>query len=122
LATAALPVVTLASGARLVVEPTAAATAIDIDSASAAGGSGAPLAVNLEAATEVARQLRLRDLGGIVVVDFLRLPAPRLRDQIVNALRKAVASDRRRVEVLGWTRAGLCELTRMRGRLPATLD
>jgi hypothetical protein len=92
---------------------------IDVDLAeqiSAGDWERAALAANLEAAEEIARQIRLRDIGGIVVVDFLRLSRPEHRRRVVEALRRASSGDPQQVDVLGMTPAGLVELTRRRGR------
>ncbi|MBL8807900.1 MAG: ribonuclease E/G [Rhodospirillales bacterium] len=103
----------LPGGAWLSIEPTAALVAVDVN----LGASTAdPVTVDVAAAREVARQLRLRDLGGLVVVDFLRLSKPGERARLVEALKRATASDRRRVDVLGYTAGGTIELTRARSR------
>ncbi|MCK6452423.1 MAG: ribonuclease E/G [Alphaproteobacteria bacterium] len=111
--------VRLKRGGELVVDELEAMAVIDVDMAGQQSGGAeadAALAVNLEAADEIARQLRLRDIGGIVVVDFLRLAAPPRRKRVVEALRRATAGDPQQVDVLGMTPAGLVELTRRRGR------
>ena len=81
LAAALEPVVALAGGGSLIIEPTAALTAIDVD-----GGGRRPLEVDLEAAVEVARQLRLRQLGGTIVVDFVDLAGKRDRARLFSAV------------------------------------
>ncbi len=109
----------LRRGGELVIDELEAMTVIDVDMAGQQGTGAqadAALAVNLEAADEIARQLRLRDIGGIVVIDFLRLAAPPQRKRVVEALRRATAGDPQQVDVLGMTPAGLVELTRRRGR------
>ena len=116
LASAQLSELQLPSGGRLFIETTAAVTAIDVDSASAANGADAALRTNLEAAAEVGRQIRLRDLGGVIVVDFLKTPARTTRGRVENALKKALAADPVPVQMLGWTRAGLFEIIRTRTR------
>jgi ribonuclease G len=110
----------LPSGAALHFAETRAMTVIDVDSGEARlEGVGAKaersfLRVNLEAAQEIARQIRLRNLGGIIVVDFIDLRSRELRQQIVDALRAAVAGDPQPVWVGGMSRLGLVELTRQR--------
>jgi Rne/Rng family ribonuclease len=105
------PVVPLPSGGRIAVEATAALVAVDVDSGT---GNPDPLATNCEAAAEVARQLRLRELGGTVLIDFIRMPAKGGRDKVERRLAEAVAIDRMAVQLLGWTRGGLFELVRAR--------
>jgi len=113
--------VVLPSGAMLHFAATRAMTVIDVDSGKAAlEGVGAKaersfLKINLEAATEVAGQIRLRNLGGIVVIDFIDLRARELRQQLVDRLRTAVAGDPQPVWVGAMSRLGLLELTRQRG-------
>ncbi|MEI6559884.1 MAG: ribonuclease E/G [Rhodospirillaceae bacterium] len=104
------PEVTLAGGAGLVIERTEALVAIDVNG----GERGNPLAVNLEAAAEIARQLRLRNLGGIVVVDFLSMPKRADGERLLAALAVAVRGDPVQTEVYGLSRLGLVELTRAR--------
>lgn len=117
------PVLRLPSGGRLAIEQTAAVTAIDVDTADATAlGAEAPLRTDLEAATEIGRQVRLRDLGGVIVIDFVRLTARGQRGQVEAALRRAVAVDRVAVQLLGWTAAGLFEMIRPRGRAVAAFD
>lgn len=104
--------VPLPSGGVIAIEATAALVAVDVDSGTA-GVDGA-LTANLEAADEVARQLRLRELGGTVVVDFIRMTAKGSREKVERRLAEAVAIDRLPVQLLGWTRGGLYELVRGR--------
>jgi len=111
--------VRLPGGAALILDELEALTVIDVDLAaqeSAGDWERAALAANLEAAQEIARQMRLRDLGGIAVVDFLRLGSAEHRRRVVEALRRASSGDPQQVDVLGMTPAGLVELTRRRGR------
>jgi len=117
------PVIRLPSGGRLAVERTAAVTAIDVDTAEATGlGADASLRVDLEAAAEIARQLRLRDVGGVIVVDFVRLKDRAQRVRVEAVLRRATALDRITVQLLGWTAAGLFEMIRPRGRAVGALE
>jgi Rne/Rng family ribonuclease len=112
--------IALPSGALLHVDPARAMTVIDVDSGQAQlEGVGAKaerslLQVNLAAAEEIARQIRLRNIGGIIVVDFIDLRSGVLRKRVVDALRAAVAGDRHPVWVGAMSRLGLVELTRQR--------
>lgn len=108
--------VALPSGGRLVIEETRALTAIDVDSGAARAGNPARLALetNLEAAAEAARQLRLRNVGGLGVVDFVHSRRRPDRARVVAALRAAVARDRAEVQVLDMSPLGLVEFTRAR--------
>lgn len=105
--------VELRSGAWLSIEPTAALVAIDVNSGSAKIDA---LGIDLEAAREIARQLRLRDLSGLIAVDALRVVKPGERARLLDAFKHATRDDRRRVDVLGFTAGGLIELTRARAR------
>jgi ribonuclease G len=113
------PRLALAGGGALTIEITAAATMIDVDSASAAGGQpeSAALAVNLAAARAVARQIRLRNLAGPIVVDFVGMRRRGDRERVRAALAAALAGDDDS-EVLGWTRLGHLELVRKRRHAP----
>lgn len=104
------PVVPLGDGASLVIEETAALVAIDVNS----GPRAAPYGVNLAAIGEIARQLRLRNLAGQIFIDFLPVKGRERREQLVAALRAAIAADPCEVHVLGLTRLGLAEMTRRR--------
>jgi Rne/Rng family ribonuclease len=112
--------VALPSGALLHIDPARAMTVIDVDSGQAQlEGVGAKaerslLQVNLAAVQEIARQIRLRNIGGIVVVDCINLRSGELRKRVVDALRAAVAGDRHPVWVGAMSRLGLVELTRQR--------
>lgn len=110
--------VKLPCGGAIVFGETEALTAIDVDAGAAARGRSdfdeMALKVNLEAAEEIARQLRLRGIGGIVVIDFLHMDSAAFRSQAVNALRKALADDPAPVKVLGMSALGLVEMTRKR--------
>jgi ribonuclease G len=116
-------VIRLPSGGRLAIEQTAAVAAIDVDTAEGTGlGADAALRVDLEAAAEIGRQLRLRDIGGLIVVDFVRLKDRGQRARVEAVLRRAVAFDRIAVQLLGWTAAGLFEMIRPRGRAVGALE
>ncbi len=109
LAAALEPVVPLAGGGSLIIEPTAALTAIDVD-----GGGRRALEVDLEAAGEVARQLRLRQLGGTIVVDFVDLAGKRDRARLFSAVRAALAADPVSVRAFPMSALGLIEISRQR--------
>ena len=111
------PQVPLLGGAGLVIERTEALIAIDVNG----GERGNPLAVNLEAAGEIARQLRLRNLGGIIVVDFLSMTKRGEGERLLAALTAAVRDDPVQTEVYGISRLGLIEMTRAR-RGPALTE
>jgi ribonuclease G len=104
------PRVPLPGGASLVIEPTEALTVIDVN----AGPEANALSVNLAAAGEIGRQLRLRHLGGIVVIDFISMTRPRDRDRIVEALKVAVADDPAQTYIVPMSALGLVEMTRER--------
>jgi ribonuclease E len=111
--------VRLPSGGSIVIDPTEALISIDINSARATRGSDieeTALQTNLEAADEVARQLRLRDMGGLVVIDFIDMLAARNQRAVENRMRDALAIDRARVQVGKISRFGLLEMSRQRLR------
>ena len=111
--------VSLPSGGSLVIDHTEALVSIDINSARATKGGdieATALNTNLEAAEEIARQLRLRDLGGLVVIDFIDMGPQRNQREVENRLREAVRQDRARVQMGKITRFGLLEMSRQRLR------
>jgi ribonuclease E len=111
--------VRLPSGGSIVIDPTEALISIDINSARATRGSDieeTALNTNLEAADEVARQLRLRDMGGLVVIDFIDMLASRNQRAVENRMRDALSVDRARVQVGRISRFGLLEMSRQRLR------
>lgn len=111
--------VRLPSGGSIVIDPTEALTSIDINSARATKGSDieeTAFNTNLEAADEVARQLRLRDLGGLVVIDFIDMTPIRHQREVENRLKDAVKHDRARVQLGRISRFGLMEMSRQRLR------
>ena len=109
LAAALEPVVPLAGGGRIIIQRTAALTAIDVD-----GGVRQPLEADLAAAAEIARQLRLRQIGGTVVVDFVDLAAKADRARLLQSLRAALAGDPAPAEVLPMSPLGLVGISRRR--------
>jgi ribonuclease E len=111
--------VVLPSGGVIVIDNTEALTAIDINSSRATKGGDieeTALNTNLEAADEIARQLRLRDLGGLVVIDFIDMMASKHQREVENRLKEAVKSDRARIQIGRISRFGLLELSRQRLR------
>ncbi len=111
--------VPLPSGGAIVIDPSEALTAIDINSARATKGGDieeTALNTNLEAADEIARQLRLRDLGGLFVIDFIDMMASRNQRAVENRLRDAVKMDRARIQLGRISRFGLLEMSRQRLR------
>ncbi len=111
--------VRLPSGGALVIDHTEALTSIDINSARATKGADieeTALNTNLEAADEIARQLRLRDLGGLFVIDFIDMTPAKHQREVENRLREALKQDRARVQVARISRFGLLEMSRQRLR------
>lgn len=111
--------VRLPSGGSIVIDPTEALISIDINSAKATRGSDiedTAVQTNLEAADEIARQLRLRDMGGLVVIDFIDMLAARNQRAVENRVRDALTVDRARVQVGRISRFGLLEMSRQRLR------
>lgn len=109
--------VNLSSGAYLIIEHTEALHVIDVNSGTRSGEKGQEqnaLTTNLEAADEIARQLRLRDLGGIIIIDFIDMKLPDNKKQILQALEKAMSSDRARHTILPISKFGLMQITRQR--------
>jgi ribonuclease E len=112
--------VLLPSGGSLVIDRTEALVSIDINSAKATSGSdieATALNTNLEAADEIARQLRLRDLGGLVVIDFIDMGSGKNQRDVENRLKEALKADRARIQVGRISRFGLLEMSRQRLRL-----
>jgi ribonuclease E len=111
--------VTLPSGGAVVIDHTEALVSIDVNSGRATKGSDieeTALRTNLEAADEVARQLRLRDLGGLIVIDFIDMESTKNQREVENRLRDALHYDRARVQTGKISRFGLLELSRQRLR------
>lgn len=111
--------VPLPSGGAIVIDHTEALVAVDVNSARATRGSDieeTALKTNLEAAEEVARQMRLRDLGGLIVIDFIDMEDPKNQREIEQCLRDAIRPDRARVQIGRISRFGLMELSRQRLR------
>ncbi|MFL2713011.1 MAG: ribonuclease E/G [Gammaproteobacteria bacterium] len=111
--------ISLNSGGSIVIDPTEAMTAIDVNSARSTKGKDieeTAFKTNLEAAVEIARQLKLRDVGGLVVIDFIDMLKEENQTKVESAFRKAVYSDRARVQISNISRFGLLEISRQRLR------
>jgi ribonuclease G len=109
----------LKSGGYIVIDHTEALVAIDVNTGKYVGKRDfeeTVLKINLEAATEVIRQIRLRDLGGIIIIDFIDMERAEHRDQVFKALMNALADDKARTNVLEISELGLVEMTRKRVR------
>jgi ribonuclease G len=109
----------LASGGYLVIDQTEALTVIDVNTGKYTGTTNLEetvLTTNVEAAEEIARQLRLRDIGGIIVIDFIDMELEANRRRIIEALESAVQKDRTKAHIVGWTKLGLLEMTRKKVR------
>ena len=109
--------VRLPSGGSIVFDPTEALTAVDINSSRATGGKHideTALETNLEAAAEIARQLRIRDIGGLIVIDFIDMANRKHAQQVEAVLRDAVKEDKARVQLARISRFGLLEMSRQR--------
>ncbi len=104
------PEIGLSGGASIIIEETEAMIVADVN----AGESGNALSVNLQAVREIARQIRLRNMSGIIVIDALKTAFRPDNAKVLNALKKAVAEDPAGVNVFGLTKLGLIELTRQR--------
>jgi len=115
--------VSFKSGAYLIIEHTEALHVIDVNSGNrsklAAGQEGNALEVNLAAADEIARQLRLRDMGGIIVVEFIDLHENENKQKLYERMREAMSNDRAKHNILPLSKFGLMQMTRQRVR-PAT--
>ena len=111
--------VQLPSGGTLVFDHTEALTVIDVNSGKYTGHSTVQdtiFHVNKEAAVEIARQLRLRDIGGIIIIDFIDMALPSQREEILNLLERETRMDRTKTHILGMTALNLVEITRKKSR------
>jgi len=109
----------LKSGGYVVIEKTEALTSIDVNTGRYVGGYNLEetiLKTNLEAVKEIAYQIRLRDVGGLIVIDFIDMEREGNRQRVVEALKEALAADRSKTNVLGMSALGLVEMTRKRIR------
>ncbi|KXG77048.1 Rne/Rng family ribonuclease [Thermotalea metallivorans] len=109
----------LRSGGYIVIDQTEALTAIDVNTGKYVGSTDLEdtvLKTNIEAAKEIAKQLRLRDIGGIIIVDFIDMGNKEAEKEVLNILEKAIAKDRTKTNILGITQLGLLEMTRKKVR------
>ncbi len=107
----------LKSGGSLVIDETEALTVVDVNSSKSTGGSSLAetiLRTNLDAAEEIARQLRLRDIGGIIVIDFIDMNNPKDKQSVLKALENVLKRDRARTKISNISPLGLVEMTRKR--------
>jgi len=117
--------VRLASGGYIVIDPTEALTVIDVNTGKFIGSTDLEETVfqtNMEAADQIARLLRLRDIGGIIIVDFIDMQTEKHRQQIVDRLEQGMKKDRTKNAVVGWTKLGLLEITRKKVRESVALQ
>lgn len=115
----------LPSGGKIVFDSTEALVAIDVNSAQSTKESGieeTARKTNIEAATEIARQLKLRDLGGLIIVDFIDMDSKPARDQVEQHFRRELKRDRARIRVVGISELGLLQLSRQRIRQSVDLS
>ncbi|TAL89893.1 MAG: ribonuclease G [Candidimonas sp.] len=111
--------VDLKSGGYIIIDQTEALTTVDVNTGGFVGGRNfgdTIFKTNLEAALAIARQLRLRNLGGIIIIDFIDMEDPEHRNAVLTELHKALAKDRTRMTVSGFSQLGLVEMTRKRTR------
>ena len=111
------PKINLPSGASIVIESTEALTVIDVNSGKFTGGRNLEdtiLKTNIEAAQEIARQVRLRDIGGIIVVDFIDMASEASREKVVKTMEDSLRRDRTRATIQSFSNLGLLEFTRKR--------
>ena len=111
------PKVNLPSGGSIVIESTEALTVIDVNSGKFTGGKNLEdtiVKTNIEAAAEIARQVRLRDIGGIIVVDFIDMSSESARNKVIRALEDGLRRDRTRATIQSFSNLGLLEFTRKR--------
>ncbi len=115
----------LKSGSYLIIDPTEAMTVIDVNTGKASNEKTMKkgfLAINIEAAEKIAEQMRLRNLSGIIIVDFINLDSEEERKQLLAAFREAVADDPIPVKIVDVTKLGLVEITRMKRHRPLFED
>lgn len=105
----------LESGGYLIIDQTEALTSIDVNTGKYTGGKNLAQTVlntNLEAAAEIARQLRLRDIGGIIIIDFIDMESPEHEQMVLESLEREVSKDKTKTHILGFTNLGMVEMTR----------
>ena len=110
-----VPYVILDQGATIVIQETAATTAIDCNRAA---DSRSNLAINIDCAKEIARQIRLRNMGGAFVLDFLRMGSKKEKDELVKVLEESCSHDPCTVQIHGWSNLGMMEVSRQRRTPP----
>ncbi|HKL93729.1 MAG TPA: Rne/Rng family ribonuclease [Clostridia bacterium] len=113
--------VKLKNGAYIVIDKTEALTVIDVNTGKFVGGKDLEDTVyktNLQAAAEIAKQLRLRNIGGIIIIDFIDMTNPVHKENVIEALKDALKQDKMKTTVVSMTSLGLVELTRKKTRLP----
>lgn len=111
--------ISLPGGGTIVVDQTEALTVIDVNTAKYIGGDNFEETVtrtNIQAAYEIARIIRLRDIGGIIIVDFIDMEEDEHRDEVIAAMEAGIRKDRTKSFVVGWTKLGLLEMTRKKAR------
>lgn len=111
--------ITLAGGATLIWDEAEALTVIDVNTAQYTGGASLEETVtrtNMLAAEEIGRLIRLRDTGGIIIIDFIDMQQEAHRRMVTDALERVLVKDRTKTHILGWTRLGLLEMTRKKAR------
>lgn len=111
--------ITLTGGATLIWDETEALTVIDVNTAQYTGGASLEETVtrtNMLAAEEIGRLIRLRDTGGIIIIDFIDMEQEAHRRMVTDALERVLVKDRTKTHILGWTRLGLLEMTRKKAR------
>lgn len=111
----------LKSGGSIVIDETEAMTVIDVNTGKFTGKkslSETIFRINCEAAQEIARQMRLRDLGGIIIIDFIDMDSEEQKSRLLDVLKKELEKDRNRTNVLGLTALGFVEMTRKKVRRP----
>lgn len=109
------PKIWLKSGGYIVIEDTEALTSIDVNTGRYVGRTSLEKTIfktNLEATAEIGRQIRLRDIGGLIVIDFINMDDPKNRDMVLKAFQEALEQDRAKTEVVELSRLGLIEMTR----------
>jgi len=107
-------------GGYLVIDPTEALTVIDVNTGKYIGASNLEATVlktNIEAAKEIARQIRIRNIGGIIIIDFIDMQDPENRQKVIDELKEELKKDRTKTSVVGMTGLGLIEMTRKKMRL-----
>ena len=112
-------IVPLKSGGHIVIDETEALTAIDVNTGKYIGGKNLEDTVvktNLEAAVEISRQIRLRDIGGIIIIDFIDMRKRQDIDLVMSQLEKSLSLDRNKTNIVGMTKLGLVEMTRQKVR------